>query len=120
MSTYGQFCPVVRAMDLFDERWTLLTTRLRTHDARPDAQDWWVVVNNGDVDLGDVDPGLEVTAGTKASFETLTRVRVGELPRGQAVRAGSLRTIAPEDTRRQVPRWLKRFASASVPRPAAT
>ena len=27
MSTYGQFCPVARAMDLLDERWTLLVIR---------------------------------------------------------------------------------------------
>jgi DNA-binding HxlR family transcriptional regulator len=27
MSTYGQFCPVAKAMDLLDERWTLLVVR---------------------------------------------------------------------------------------------
>src|SRR5579875_1892728 len=27
MSTYGQFCPVARAMELLDERWTLLVVR---------------------------------------------------------------------------------------------
>lgn len=27
MSTYGQFCPVAKAMELLDERWTLLVVR---------------------------------------------------------------------------------------------
>src|SRR6201995_3848277 len=27
MSTYGQFCPVAKAMELLDERWTLLIVR---------------------------------------------------------------------------------------------
>lgn len=223
MNTYGQFCPVARAMELLDERWTLLvirellagsrhfnelrrgvprmssallTKRLRTlvdagvverredtnrvvyeltpageelrgivealgvwgirwmpelgdehldphlllwdlhrnldldaipdtqtvlafhlDDARPSARDWWVVVRDGEVDLCDVDPGYEVTARIETSLETLTRVWIGEVAWEQAVRAGSLRTIAAEDVRRQVPRWLKLSAFAGVPRP---
>lgn len=223
MSTYGQFCPVARAMDLLDERWTLLvirellegsrhfnelrrgvprispallTKRLRTlvtaglverhedtnrvvyeltpageelrsivealgiwgirwmpelgdehldphlllwdlhrnldltampdsrtvlafhlYDARPGARDWWVVANAGEVDLCDFDPGYEVTARIEASLETLTRVWVGEVAWAQAVRGGSLRTIATEGVRRQVPRWLKLSAFAGVSRP---
>jgi DNA-binding HxlR family transcriptional regulator len=223
MKTYGQFCPVARAMDLLDERWTLLvvrellegsrhfnelrrgvprmssallTKRLRTlvtagvverhedtnrvvyaltpagqelrgivealgtwgirwmpelgdehldphlllwdlhrnldldakpdtrtvlafhlRDARPDSRDWWVIASDGEVDLCDVDPGYEVTARIEASLETLTRVWVGEIAWEQAVRAGALRTIAAEDIRRQVPRWLKLSAFARVPRP---
>jgi DNA-binding HxlR family transcriptional regulator len=27
MSGYGQFCPVAKAMELLDERWTLLVVR---------------------------------------------------------------------------------------------
>src|SRR6266481_3786180 len=27
MSSYGQFCPVAKAMELLDERWTLLVVR---------------------------------------------------------------------------------------------
>ena len=27
MSSYGQFCPVAKAMELLDERWTLLVIR---------------------------------------------------------------------------------------------
>ena len=27
MSTYGQFCPVAKAMEVLDERWTLLIVR---------------------------------------------------------------------------------------------
>lgn len=225
MHTYGQFCPVARAMELLDERWTLLvirellegsrhfnelrrgvprmssallTKRLRTlvdagvverhedtnrivyeltpageelrgvvealgtwgirwmpelgdehldphlllwdmhrnlnldampdqrtvlafhlDDARPQARDWWIVANDGQVDLCDVDPGYEVTARIEASLETLTRVWVGDVTWEQAVRAGSLRTNAAEHIRRQVPRWLKLSAFASVPRPAA-
>lgn len=226
MGTYGQFCPVARAMELLDERWTLLvirellegsrhfnelrrgvprmstallTKRLRTlaeagvverredtnrvtyeltpageelrstvealgawgirwmpelgdehldphlllwdlhrnldleampdtrtvlafhlHDARPEAQDWWVVVNSAVVDLCDVDPGFEVTARIEASLEALTRVWVGEMAWDQAVRAGEVRVSAPEATRRQIPRWLKLSAFASVPRPVTT
>ena len=27
MSSYGQFCPVAKAMELLDERWTMLVVR---------------------------------------------------------------------------------------------
>ena len=27
MSSYGQFCPIAKAMDVLDERWTLLVVR---------------------------------------------------------------------------------------------
>ena len=27
MSTYGQFCPIAKAMEVLDERWTLLVVR---------------------------------------------------------------------------------------------
>ncbi len=224
MSTYGQFCPVARAMELLDQRWTLLvireliagsrhfndlhrgvprmstallTKRLRTlvraglverredrnrviyeltgagqelapvvealgtwgtrwmpelgeehldphlllwdlhrnleleampegrtvlafhlHDARPDARDWWVVATDDEVDLCDVDPGFEITARIEASLEALTRVWVGEMPWDRAVRSGSIRTIAPDHVRDQVPHWLKLSAYADVPRAA--
>jgi DNA-binding HxlR family transcriptional regulator len=224
MATYGQFCPVARAMDLLDERWTLLVVRellsgsrhfnqlrrgvprmssallskrLRTlvdaglvrrfeetnrvvyeltpageelrgvveglgtwgirwmpelgdehldphlllwdlhrnldldampdgrtvlafhlHDARPGTRDWWVVVDDGEVDLCDDDPGHEVTVRIEASLLTLTRVWLGEVSWEQAVRAGALRTVAPEEVRRRVPRWLKLSTFAGVPRPA--
>lgn len=223
MSTYGQFCPVARAMDLLDERWTLLVVRellegsrhynelhrgvprmssallakrLRTlvraglverHEAtnrvvyeltqageelRPvvealgiwgvrwmpqlgdehldphlllwdihrnidvsavpdgrtvlafhlgdveaEAQDWWVVVNDGEVDLCDIDPGHDVTARVEASLEDLSRIWLGELAWERALRAGAVRITAPAHIRRQVPDWLQLSAFAGVPRP---
>ncbi|CAN5447182.1 helix-turn-helix domain-containing protein [soil metagenome] len=226
MTTYGQFCPVAKAMELLDERWTLLVVRellcgsrhfnelrrgvprmspallskrLRTlcqagvlerhedgnrityrlmpageelrpvvealgtwgtrwvphlgdehldphlllwdihrnldleampptrtvlafclHDARPGARDWWVVAEPGEVDLCDADPGHPVAARIEGSLEALTRVWVGELSWGVALRSGSLALHAPSAVRRQVPTWLKLSAFATVPRPAAT
>ena len=102
-------------LDAMPETRTVLAFHL--HDARPAARDWWVVASDGGVDLCDFDPGYEVTARIEASLEMLTRVWIGEVAWEQAVRAGSLRTIAAADIRRQVPRWLKLSSFAGVPRP---
>jgi DNA-binding HxlR family transcriptional regulator len=34
MSSYGQFCPVAKAMELLDERWTMLVVRERLEGSR--------------------------------------------------------------------------------------
>ena len=34
MGGYGQFCPVAKAMELLDERWTMLVVRELLHGSR--------------------------------------------------------------------------------------
>lgn len=224
MSSYGQFCPVAKAMDLLDERWTLLvirellsgstrfnelrrgvprmspallTKRLRSleradvvrrvgtgsatryelsasgEDLRdivealgswgvrwigdlgdedldphllmwdlrrtiaidawprtrtvvefafsgvaPGDSHWWLVVNAGEADVCDVDPGFEVVATVGTSLRTLTRVWRGDLSWSRALRTGEIEISGPLPVRRALPGWLGQSTFAAVPRPA--
>lgn len=89
------------------------------HDAKPRSRDWWVVVDDGQVDLCDDDPGYEVTARIRSSLDTLTRIWVGEVAWASALRTDALRVAAPEHIRRQLPTWLTLSDFATVERPAA-
>lgn len=224
MTTYGQFCPVAKAMELLDERWTLLiirellcgsrhfnelrrgvprmspsllSQRLRTltragvierrqdgnrvtyelttageelrpvvealggwgirwigdlgdadldpnlllwdihrnlhTDAMPDrrtvlafvfpdvarpADRWWLVVDDGDVDVCDDDPGHPVDVTITSGLATLTRIWRGDIAWNDALRADTLGLTGAAHLRRAVRSWLRLSDFAAVPRPA--
>lgn len=223
MSTYGQFCPVAKAMEVLDERWTLLVVRellsgsthfnelrrglakmspallskrlrslgrvgiirrnvagrhvtyevtpcgqelrpvveslgawgvrwigeigeedldphllmwdVRRHvpiDAWPRARTvvrfelsevargstrWWLLVDGGEADVCDVDPGFEVTATVSTGLRTLIEIWRGDRTWSDALRSGAVRVAGSADVRRAVPTWLGQSMLAAVPRP---
>ncbi|MFC8921435.1 winged helix-turn-helix transcriptional regulator [Cellulosimicrobium sp. NPDC057127] len=223
MSTYGQFCPVAKAMELLDERWTLLVVRellsgsthfnelrrgnprmspallakrlrtleragvvrrgddggrpayrltaageelapvvealgawgvrwvgelgeadldphllfwdvrrtvpvdawprgrtvveFRLDDVEPAVARWWLVVRDREVDLCDVDPGLEPAVVVRSGLRDLTRIWRGDASWAQALRSGAVRIDGPPTARRSVPRWIGQGSFATVPRP---
>ena len=223
MSTYGQFCPVAKAMEVLDERWTLLVVRellagstrfnelrrgvpkmspallskrLRTlervgvvvreddgggrvsyrltqaghelrplvealgawgvrwigtlgeedldphllfwdmkrtipvdawprertvvqfafDDVEPKVARWWIVVNAGEVDVCDVDPGYDVAAHVSTGLRTLTAIWRGDVSWTEAVRAEAVSVLGPGDVRRALPTWVGQGTFAAVPR----
>ena len=222
MSTYGQFCPVAKAMEVLDERWTLLVVRellagstrfnelrrgvpkmspallskrLRTlervgvvvredddgrvayrltqagqelrplvealgawgvrwigtlgeedldphllfwdmkrtipvqawprartvvqfalDDVEPKVARWWIVVNAGEVDVCDVDPGYDVAAHVATDLRTLTAIWRGDVSWADAVRAEAVSVLASGDVRRSLPTWVGQGSFAVVPR----
>jgi DNA-binding HxlR family transcriptional regulator len=83
---------------------------------RPGAW-WWLVIDNHNVDVCDVDPGHPVTVTLTSSLAMLIDVWRGERPWPAALRQG-LQVDGPDWARRGLPRWLRLSAFAGVPRPA--
>lgn len=75
-------------LDSFPAAATVIAFRL--HDARHGERDWWLVVENGVVDLCREDPGREVTLLVQSSLRTLTEIWRGDLDAGAATRSGAL------------------------------
>lgn len=222
-ATYGQFCPVAKAMELLDERWTLLVVRelvagsrtfsdlrrgvprmsptllskrlqqlvragvvgrdddgrylltragleLRPvveaigtwgtrwigelgdadldpklllwdmhrnvdHDAVPPGRtvirfwfaelgprtrEWWLVLDGGEADVCDADPGHPVAVTVRTGLRDLVRVWRGDLAWPAAVRAGLIAVDGPSALSRAVPSWFTLSPFAAVPRPVPT
>ncbi|GAB2610783.1 winged helix-turn-helix transcriptional regulator [Pseudactinotalea suaedae] len=91
---------------------------LRFTDVTPTSARWWIVVNGGEVDICDFDPGFEVTAGVSTGLRSLVQVWRGDRSWPEALRSGEVVVDGPSLVRRELPRWLGQSELASVPRPA--
>lgn len=85
-------------------------------DAPSGAARWWLVVDEGGVDVCDADPGHPVTVAVDAPLRTLVRLWRGDVGWSEAA-ADGLRIDGPEWARRALPRWLRLSVFAPVPRP---
>ncbi|MGH3276161.1 MAG: winged helix-turn-helix transcriptional regulator [Streptosporangiaceae bacterium] len=83
---------------------------------RREVARWWLVINQGQVDVCDDDPAQPVTVTIQASLRTLTDVWRGELNWAAAASQG-LRVEGPRWACRALPGWLRLSAFAAVPRP---
>jgi hypothetical protein len=79
---------------------------------------WWLVIDDGDADVCDADPGHPVAVTVRSSLRDLTRVWRGDVSWSAAVRAGLVRTEGPSALCRAVPSWFTLSDFAGVPRPA--
>ncbi|MFC7405645.1 winged helix-turn-helix transcriptional regulator [Georgenia alba] len=85
-----------------------------THSAR-----WWVVVEDGAVDLCDFDPGHGVSVTLTTDLRTMVLIWRGDVPWPEAMRDGRLTITGPSQARRGVLRWLTLSPFAAVARPPA-
>jgi hypothetical protein len=126
VSGYGQFCPVSKAMELLDERWTMLVARelplgsRHFNELRPTVEAlaaWGIrwIPELGDEDL----PGLPEPACVETDLCSLAMVWRGDLGWPEALRSGRVEVLGPGWARRSVPRWLGQSPMAGVPRVAA-
>ncbi len=77
---------------------------------------WWLVLARPDVDLCLKDPGFPVDVVVTADLRALTRVWMGDVPLGEARRAGSIRLDGPPALVRAFPTWLRLSSFAGVER----
>lgn len=77
---------------------------------------WWMVVQDGEVDLCDFDPGHPTTVRVLTPLRTMVRVWRGDLSWSAAGRDHGLVLEGPEDVRRSLPHWLKLSMFAGVER----
>jgi DNA-binding HxlR family transcriptional regulator len=75
---------------------------------------WWLVNEDGDVDLCPLDPGDEAALELRTTLRTMTRVWMGDLAIGAAQRSGALTIIGRNDLRRCLASWLQLSPYASV------
>lgn len=82
------------------------------------AQDWWLVIDQGDADVCDADPGHPVAVTVTSGLRSMVEIWRGDVTWSNALRAGAVEVQGPEALRRAVPGWFTLSGFASVPRPA--
>jgi DNA-binding HxlR family transcriptional regulator len=80
---------------------------------------WWLVIDGGDADMCDADPGHPVAVTVRSSLRDLTRVWRGDVGWSAALRSGLVHTEGPSALCRAMPGWFTPSDFAAVPRPAA-
>jgi DNA-binding HxlR family transcriptional regulator len=96
-----------------DER---AVVRFRFRDAPEEERDFWLVLDEGDVDLCIDDRGLDVDLRVVTDVRTLTSVWLGDAPLSRAVKRRKIRLRGPEELRRAFPGWLGLSLFADVER----
>ncbi|MCG2594884.1 helix-turn-helix transcriptional regulator [Ramlibacter sp. XY19] len=90
-------------------------------DGHKDERKWWLVVEAGTADLCREDPGREITLVLDATLRALTEIWSGDDTPQQAMAAGDLRVLGPQEAAGRLWNWLGvgTFAQARRARPVA-
>lgn len=80
----------------------------------------WLVLQRSGVDVCLKDPGFEVDVVVDADLPAFTRVWMGEVPMGDALRSGAVTLDGPRALVRALPSWLGLSLFAGVSRAGAT
>ena len=130
MDGYGQYCPLAKGAEVFAERWTPLILRELMWDIRctvdanalpsfrtivqflftdlpAGSRSWWLVNEDGEVDLCPADPGDEAALQIRTTLRAMTRVWMGDLSVSAAQRGGQLTILGPRDLKRCLDSWLR-------------
>ena len=94
-------------------------------DAPTAKRSWWLVVDEGDVDLCLNDPGFEIDLYVRGALRSMTAVWMGLTTVEREVRSGSLELIGDRIIARSMQHWLglspfARAKAAEPDRPAKT
>jgi DNA-binding HxlR family transcriptional regulator len=77
---------------------------------------WWLVVNEGDADVCDFDPGYDVTVTVHTSLRTLTEIWRGDTSWQHAIGSSAMTIEGPTEARRALPTWIGQGSFAEVQR----
>jgi DNA-binding HxlR family transcriptional regulator len=97
-----------------------IVVQFRLTDARQGERVWWLIVENGEVDLCRDDPGFEVTLIIESTVRALTAIWNGEVLPEQAVGRREVRVLGAVRDARNVWRWLGASAFAPTRREVVT
>jgi hypothetical protein len=81
---------------------------------------WWLILRRPEVDLCLKDPGFDVGVAVDADVDALTRVWMGDIRLGDAMRQGLIQLHGLPIYVRAFPTWLALSSFAPVPRPHPT
>ena len=82
--------------------------------AKPGERDWWLVNEDGEVDLCPEDPALAVDLLVTTDLRTMTRVWMGDESLDVALRSHRLELAGPRELRRRFAAWLHRSPYAAL------
>jgi DNA-binding HxlR family transcriptional regulator len=88
-------------------------------DAKKGMKDWWLVIEEGDVDLCLEDPGHDVDIAIVTSLRTMTQIWMGDLSFAVARAKGLLKVTGAPAVTRNVSEWLGASPFANVAPAAA-
>lgn len=78
---------------------------------------YWLVVENGDVDLCYQDPGHDVDLWVRSSLQVMTAIWMGYTRVESEIASGTLEVVGSRSLARTLPSWLGLSPFAKVPRP---
>ena len=97
-----------------------IVVQFRFSEARQGERAWWMVFENGEVDLCRDDPGYEVTLIVESSVRALTEIWLGESQPQQALERQQVRVLGSSRDARNLWRWLGVSGFAQTRRDAQT
>lgn len=83
-----------------------VVVHFRFTDAPEEEQDFWLLLEEGAVDLCLKDPGLEDDLHVHSDVETLTKVWLGDIGLRRALQEDTIRVRGRPELRKQFPDWL--------------
>ncbi len=89
-------------------------------DAPPELRRWWIVVDGGQADLCQSDPGYEVDLYIATSVPVLAKVWIGQKNLARALDDGEIEAFGEAKLRRSMGRWLGFSVIAEVAQKVAT
>lgn len=84
-----------------------IVVQFEYHDAPPGARDWWLVSENGDIDLCLNEPGYDVDILIKCSLKTMTEVWICERSFRDALKSGDIRVMGDPVLTANLQDWLR-------------
>ena len=73
---------------------------------RKTQSSWWLVIEDGEVDVCQKDPGFEVNVLIEADLSVFTHIWMGYEPLNPALKQGTVCFEGDRDLVRQIPTWL--------------
>ncbi|AIE83704.1 Transcriptional regulator, HxlR family [Fimbriimonas ginsengisoli Gsoil 348] len=98
---------------LTDER---IVVHFLYQDAPISRRRWWLILDQKEVDLCLVDPGLEPDLHVTTQVSTMTSIWMGDLSYGTALQNGDLQLAGPAKLRSRLPSWLRLSTFADIDR----
>ena len=80
-----------------------------------DLSDWWLLVEDEDVDICVSDPGKDVDVYFTTSVRTMAGIWMGDTTYRKAIAAGELTVVGPKSLTRDIPGWLGNSIFADIP-----
>ena len=90
--------------DYFGDQRAVLYFEFSDYTAK--SRRWWLVVEEGEVDVCMKDPGHEVDLQVVTTVRTLTAVWMGDVGLGQAIRSQQIKLSGPAKLKRDISTWL--------------